>query len=137
MRGCSCRLGRLNDRATAIPAGTDLEMPPTGQFGVDQILEGVKSGMIAESDLNRAVGKLLDLIDKVRGEHEPEKTWQAADFNAVAKKVVARSYPRFCLKKCAGYSAAFSRFECSGGDRPRSVAEKTRNTHQVVWAAAA
>ena len=83
--------GGMNDRASAIPAGTDLEMPPTGQFGVDRILEGVKSGRIAESDLNRAVGKLLELIDKVRGEHEPEKTWQAADFDAAAKKVALES----------------------------------------------
>jgi len=83
--------GGMNDRASAIPAGTDLEMPPTGQFGVDRILEGVKSGRIAESDLNRAVGKLLELIDKVREEREPEKTWQAADFDAVAKKVALGS----------------------------------------------
>ncbi len=83
--------GGMNDRASAIPAGTDLEMPPTGQFGVDRILEGVKSGRIAESDLNRAVGKLLELIDKVREEREPEKTWQAADFDAVAKKVALES----------------------------------------------
>lgn len=83
--------GGMNDRASAIPAGTDLEMPPTGQFGVDRILEGLKSGRIAESDLNRAVGKLLELIDKVRGEHEPEKTWQAADFDAAAKKVALES----------------------------------------------
>jgi Beta-glucosidase-related glycosidases len=83
--------GGMNDRASAIPAGTDLEMPPVGQFGVDRILEGVKSGRIAESDLNRAVGKLLELIDKVRGEREPAKTWQAADFDAVAKKVALGS----------------------------------------------
>jgi beta-glucosidase len=83
--------GGMNDRASAIPAGTDLEMPPTGQFGVDRILEGVKSGRIAESDLNRAVGKLLELIDKVRGERELEKIWQAADFDAVAKKVALES----------------------------------------------
>ena len=79
--------GGMNERASAIPAGTDLEMPPVGQYGVDRILEGVKSGKIAESDLNRAVGKLLELIEKVREEREPAKTWQAADFEAVAKKV--------------------------------------------------
>jgi len=83
--------GGMNDRASAIPAGTDLEMPPTGQFGVDRILEGVKSGRIAENDLNRAVGKLLELIGKVRGEHEPEKIWQATDFDAIAKKVALES----------------------------------------------
>ena len=83
--------GGMNDRASAIPAGTDLEMPPTGQFGVDRILEGVKSGRIAESDLNRAVGKLLELIGKVREEYEPEKTWQAAIFDSVAKKVALES----------------------------------------------
>ena len=83
--------GGMNDRARAILAGTDLEMPPIGQFGVDRVLEGVKSGRIAESDLNRAVGKLLELIDKVRGERELEKIWQAADFDAVAKKVALES----------------------------------------------
>jgi beta-glucosidase len=51
----------------------------------------VKSGKIAESDLNRAIGKLLELIDKVRGEHEPDKTWQVDDFEAVARKVALES----------------------------------------------
>ena len=83
--------GGMSDRASAIPAGTDLEMPPVGQFGVDRILEGVKSGRIAESDLNRAVGKLLELIDKVREERQPAKNWQAAVFDAVAKKVALES----------------------------------------------
>ena len=83
--------GGMNDRASAIPAGTDLEMPPVGQFGVDRILEGVKSGRIAESDLDRAVRKLLELTDKVRKDRLPEKTWQAADFEAVAKKVALES----------------------------------------------
>ena len=83
--------GGMKDRACAIPAGTDLEMPPTGQFGVDRILEGVRSGRIAESDLDRAVGKLLELIDKVRETRQPFKTWQVADFEAVAKKVAFES----------------------------------------------
>lgn len=83
--------GGMYDRASAIPAGTDLEMPPVGQFGVDRILEGVKSGKIAESDLNRAVGKLLELIGKVRQEREPAKSWRVSDFEAVAKKVALGS----------------------------------------------
>jgi len=83
--------GGISDRASAIPAGTDLEMPPTGQYGVDRILEGVKSGRITESDLNRAVGKLLDLIDKVHEECEPARTWQVEDFEEVAKKVALES----------------------------------------------
>ena len=83
--------GGMSERASAIPAGTDLEMPPTGQFGADRILEGVKSGRIAESDLNRAVGKLLELIGKVRAEREPSKIWQVADFEAVARKVALES----------------------------------------------
>jgi len=83
--------GGMNDRASAIPAGTDLEMPPVGQYGVDRILEGVKSGRIAKSDLNRAVGKLLELIEKVRQVREPARTWQAADFEAVARKVALES----------------------------------------------
>ncbi len=83
--------GGMSDRASAIPAGTDLEMPPVGQFGVDRILEGVRSGKIAESDLNRAVGKLLELISKVRAEKKPEEIWQASEFDAVAKRVALES----------------------------------------------
>lgn len=83
--------GGMSDRASAIPAGTDLEMPPVGQYGVDRILEGVRSGRIAESDLDRAVGKLLELIEKVREEREPAKTWQVDDFETIAKKVALES----------------------------------------------
>ena len=83
--------GGMNDRASAIPAGTDLEMPPVGQYGADRILEGVKSGRIAESDLDRAVGKLLELIGKVHKKREPGKTWQVVDFESVARKVALES----------------------------------------------
>ena len=83
--------GGMSDRASAIPAGTDLEMPPVGQYGVDRIIEGVRAGRIAEGDLNRAVGKLLELIGKVREQRQPAKTWQAADFEIVAKKVALES----------------------------------------------
>ena len=83
--------GGMSDRASAIPAGTDLEMPPVGQYGVDRLLEGVKSGRITESDLDRAVGKLLELIEKVRAERRPAKIWQVADFEAVAKNIALQS----------------------------------------------
>ena len=83
--------GGMNDRATAIPAGTDLEMPPVGQFGVRRILKGVRSGAITENDLNRAVGNLLELIAKLRGEREPSKTWQTTDFETVSKKLALGS----------------------------------------------
>jgi beta-glucosidase len=83
--------GGMNDRARAIAAGTDLEMPPVGRFGVDLILEAVRLGRLAENDLNRAVVKLLDLIDKVHADREPLRNWQVADFEAVAKKVALES----------------------------------------------
>lgn len=83
--------GGINDRARAIFAGTDLEMPPVGQFGVDRILEGVRSGQLAENDLDRAVVKMLELIEKVQGGGKPAKTWQAEDFDVVAKRVALES----------------------------------------------
>ena len=81
----------MNDRTRAITAGTDCEMPPVGRFGVEKILEGLRSGELSESDLNRAIRKLLELIGKVREERELKKIWQSTDFDAIAKKVALES----------------------------------------------
>lgn len=83
--------GGMDDRAQAISAGTDLEMPPVGAYGVERILEGVRSGHLAESAVDRAVGKILELIEKVRQNQGVDKTWQTADFDAVAKRAAVES----------------------------------------------
>jgi len=83
--------GGMDDRAIAIAAGTDLEMPPLGKFGADRVVEAVRSGQLAESDVDRAVRKLLELADKVRNSAKSVSVWQVDAFDAVAKKVAVES----------------------------------------------
>lgn len=83
--------GGMNDRVEAISAGTDLEMPPVGDFGVERILEGIRSGRLKEIEVDRTVQKILELISKTRSQMEPDHVWQDADFDAVALKTAVEA----------------------------------------------
>jgi beta-glucosidase len=54
--------GAVNDRAAAVAAGVDLTMPGGGSDA--PVAEAVRSGALDEAVLDRAVGRLLALIDR-------------------------------------------------------------------------
>lgn len=64
--------GAVVDRVAGLPAGLDLEMPGHQERTPAQILEAVRGGAISEAELNTAVRRILELIDKaVPGVDEP------------------------------------------------------------------
>ncbi|MDZ7843553.1 MAG: glycoside hydrolase family 3 C-terminal domain-containing protein [Anaerolineales bacterium] len=59
---CVSDWGALNEKVLALKAGLDLEMPGTDN-GNDQILvDAVQSGQLDEDVLNRAVGRILEVV---------------------------------------------------------------------------
>jgi len=54
--------GGSNDAVKGIKAGAHLEMPTTGRDSIDQIIEGVKNGLIDEAVLNERVGEYLRIV---------------------------------------------------------------------------
>lgn len=56
--------GAVNDRVAAVKAGLDLEMPSSDGYRDAQLLKAAKKGQIEEHYLDRAVEKLLKLVEK-------------------------------------------------------------------------
>lgn len=54
--------GAVNDRVPDLEAGLDLEMPPLGDKNDRCIVNAVESGMLEEAVLDRAVGRLLNVV---------------------------------------------------------------------------
>lgn len=54
--------GAMNDRVAALDAGTELEMPGTGNGNDELIVDAVRSGQLQESTLDEAVERILNLI---------------------------------------------------------------------------
>ena len=58
-----------NDRVKGLAAGMDLEMPYSGGANDRKIMEAVRAGILPMEALDRAVGRVLRLIERVSGEH--------------------------------------------------------------------
>ncbi len=54
--------GAVNDRVKGLSAGLDLEMPASGGFTTQQILDAVEDGSLPMEDLDKAVARILDII---------------------------------------------------------------------------
>ncbi|EXG82787.1 glycoside hydrolase family 3 C-terminal domain-containing protein [Cryptosporangium arvum] len=56
--------GAVNAREAAVAAGLDLEMPSSGGGGTRRILDAVAAGQLSEEDVDRAVTRVLTLVDR-------------------------------------------------------------------------
>lgn len=56
--------GGVSRRAQTLTAGVDLEMPSSGDQGTQDILKAVGSGQLTEADLDRAVTRVLTLVNR-------------------------------------------------------------------------
>ncbi|MDM8085333.1 glycoside hydrolase family 3 C-terminal domain-containing protein [Cellulomonas cellasea] len=82
--------GGSNDIVAAVAAGGTLEMPAAGLDSARQIVEAVRSGRLAEADLDARADEMLRLVADAR---EPG-TAEAVDLDAhhaLARSVAARS----------------------------------------------
>ena len=56
--------GAVTNRAAALAAGLDLEMPSSGGLGAREIAAGLDAGMVTEEQINAAAGRILALVDR-------------------------------------------------------------------------
>lgn len=54
--------GAVNDRVQGLLAGLDLEMPASGGYTTQQIIDAVENGSLPMADLDRAVARILTTI---------------------------------------------------------------------------
>lgn len=86
--------GGSNDSAKGIRAGSNLEMPNPGLDSARRIVGAVKTGELAEKDLDESVAGILDTAFslKANGEHKVEGIEQlSAQHHELARKIAAES----------------------------------------------
>ena len=71
--------GAMHDRIQSLRAGLDLEMPGDTAICRKWIIEGINSGTLDETDLNKAVENILNLISKYENQQVREADFSAHD----------------------------------------------------------
>ena len=79
--------GAVNDHVEGVAAGLELEMPRAGDDDDRLIVEAVKSGRLPEEVLDRAVERMLNLIDKAVSQRKPETEIDLGQQHHIARKL--------------------------------------------------
>lgn len=83
--------GAVNDRVSALVAGLDLEMPSSGGVTDAQLVAAVRDGSLAESVLDTAADRVIDLVQKALAGADADASYDAAAHHALAREVAGRS----------------------------------------------
>ncbi|AGZ40534.1 glycoside hydrolase family 3 C-terminal domain-containing protein [Actinoplanes friuliensis] len=83
--------GAVNRRDHGVAAGLDLEMPSSGGAGTQVVLDAVKAGTLSEADVDRAVTRVLTLIDRSLPALAPGQTFDAEAHHTLAREAAAAS----------------------------------------------
>lgn len=83
--------GAVNRRDRAVAAGLDLEMPSSGGSGARVVLDAVRAGTLAEADVDRAVARVLRLVEQSKPALTPGQTFDADAHHALAREAAAAS----------------------------------------------
>ncbi|OMF01027.1 glycoside hydrolase family 3 C-terminal domain-containing protein [Paenibacillus sp. FSL H7-0942] len=83
--------GAVNERADALAAGLELEMPTSGGIGERKVIDAVESGQLPLDKLDRAVERLLTLIFNAVDQKQDGATYNKYEHHQLARKVAAES----------------------------------------------
>ena len=83
--------GAVNDRIAGIKAGNDLEMPTSAGVNAKKITDAVRCGALDESDLDKRVDNLIELILKAKENRKKNYPIDEDAQHALARKVAGRS----------------------------------------------
>ncbi|MEK3923985.1 MULTISPECIES: beta-glucosidase family protein [Paenibacillus] len=83
--------GAVNERADALAAGLELEMPTSGGIGERKVIDAVESGQLSLDKLDRAVERLLTLIFNAVDQKQEGATYNKDEHHQLARKVAAES----------------------------------------------
>jgi beta-glucosidase len=84
--------GACNNRVQGIIAGQDLEMPSSGTFRTEQIIEAVKTGLLNESVLNQRVERVIGLMIKGNENLDSDdKTFDQEAHHQIAREIAAET----------------------------------------------
>lgn len=83
--------GAVDNRVAAVQAGLDLEMPSSDGFRDTQLLKTVKRGRIEERYLDRAVEKVLELVEKCQQPRNFPSSDIYEENHPLARRILAES----------------------------------------------
>jgi len=83
--------GAVDERPAAVAAGLDLEMPSSSGAGAAKIVDAVRSGRLAEADLDLAVARVLELLQRVLPALAPGQSYDAEAHHALAHQAALES----------------------------------------------
>ncbi|MHC9046497.1 glycoside hydrolase family 3 C-terminal domain-containing protein [Microbacterium saperdae] len=83
--------GAVNDRVTGVAAGLDLEMPASGGRTDAQLVDAVRAGTLAESVLDTAAGRAIDLVRKAGERPAVAGPLDVDAHHALAREAAGRS----------------------------------------------
>lgn len=79
--------GAVNNRVEGVKAGLDLEMPSSGGINDTYLIEAVKEGKLEEQVLDKAVARILTIVDRYLENRQPETVWDKEAHHELARKM--------------------------------------------------
>lgn len=79
--------GAVNDRVQGLSAGLDLEMPASGGYTTQQIIEAVKNGSLPTADLDKAVARILTVIFRYADAQPPKPVFDREKHHRLAAEI--------------------------------------------------
>ncbi len=83
--------GAVHDRVAEVEAGLSLEMPGSGDYNRNKILEAVRAGRLSTEKLDEAVVPLLAVMLRAKDLHRPGVTFDAGRHDALARRAAGES----------------------------------------------
>ena len=83
--------GAINEITASVKSGLELEMPPSGNVGVDQIIQAVKDGKLSETKLDTAVERILGVILKAASNRKENASYDKEQHHQLAREAAEES----------------------------------------------
>jgi beta-glucosidase len=83
--------GGINDRVEGLRAGTDLEMPGSGDYNRKKIIEAVKKGALSTASLDKSVAQVLTVVLRAKDSHKDGARFDAEEHHALARRAAGES----------------------------------------------
>ncbi len=83
--------GAVNEKAKALAAGLDLEMPGKPGNHTEKIAQLVRNGLLSEETIDEAAGRILRLIFQGLEQRQPDATFDQDAHHALVRRAAAES----------------------------------------------
>ena len=83
--------GGVNDRVAGLSAGTDLEMPGSGDYNAQKITKAVRNSSLPSDKLDESVAKVLAVILRAHASHKESARFDIEEHHALARRAGGES----------------------------------------------